>query len=253
MRKIRVRVVSVLLLISLLLTGCNGWKNYIHTESSLKREAADALEEKYNEEFTIHKVWIKNQTTFYATCSPEDEQDIVFEAQVYKDGSGVYSDQYIQGAVAKQLEERLQPRLETVFEDCFVKVTFPIVEKPLDYYNGVTIEKYLELYDEEHLYIQVFVNMKEQNDDEQALVSQFECFSHLLDEEGIKEGGVTCYFAEENRIDACRDYFKVESIERGGSEVFRDLKYFGFGYDEGIINKTFEQYEEVRREMDTNE
>ena len=95
MSKIRIQLVSILVLLSLFLTGCNGWKNYIHTESSLKREAADVLEEKYDEEFVIHKVWIKNQTTFYATCSPKDDSEIVFEAQVYKDGSGIYKDVYI--------------------------------------------------------------------------------------------------------------------------------------------------------------
>jgi len=254
MRKNRIQVASVLLLLSLLLTGCSGnVKNYVHTDSSLKREAADALEEKYDEEFVIHDVWTMSQTMFYATCSPEDEQDIVFEAKVYKDGRGVYSDEYIQGAVSKQLESRVQPRVEEVFGECFVKITFAIVEKPLDYYNGVSIEEYFELYEDEHLYVQIFVNAEKIQNSSNNMSREYECLSYLFKEEGIMEGGGTCYFVNTEEMNACKDYFITDSKERSGSEPFQGLQYFWFGYDEGVINRSFEDYIEVREEINTNE
>lgn len=43
-------------MMSLLLAGCGGWKNYVHTEASLKNEAANALKDKYDEEFVIYEV-----------------------------------------------------------------------------------------------------------------------------------------------------------------------------------------------------
>ena len=45
MKRTKVRAAGLLLVLSLLLTGCNGWKNYIHTDASLTSEAEKVLKE----------------------------------------------------------------------------------------------------------------------------------------------------------------------------------------------------------------
>ena len=157
MRKIRVRVVSVLLLLSLLLTGCSSEvKNYIHTDTGLKHEAEDVLEEKYGEKFVIKKVWTKNQTTFYATCSPEANPEVVFEAEVYKDGSGWYTDNYIQALIARQIEERMEAKVNEVFGECHVEAAF---------YGGMpNIDELRELTSEENPTLDYFKNLVAERD-----------------------------------------------------------------------------------------
>ncbi len=250
MRKMRVRVVSVLLLLSLLLTGCSGnVKNYVHTESSLKREAADALEEKYDEEFVIHDVWTMSQTMFYATCSPEDEQDIVFEAKVYKDGRGVYTDEYIQGAVSKQLKEKLQPKFEEVYGECFVKVTFTFVGKSSDYYKDVTIEEFYQTYEDAGYYLQVFINKENLKYNEDIVMKEYSGICGLYDET-MENCGCNLYFVEKDMFNKCQEESKVRAKY---DDTIDGSIEFGFGYDDGVINKTLEEYDEVRREINTNE
>ena len=151
------------------------------------------------------------------------------------------------------MEEKLQPKMEEVFGECFVKVTFTFVGQACDYYEGVTIEEYYKLYEDVYPYIQIFVNMEGQDYSKEESMQEFEILSQLYDMEFIEGAGCRCYFLNKESMSACREYFKEDSCERGGSEVFENLQYFGFGFNEGIINKTFEEYDEVRKEINTNE
>ncbi|MBR6626900.1 MAG: hypothetical protein IKL04_02825, partial [Lachnospiraceae bacterium] len=146
MKKKRFAMLAVMLLTiisCMLMTGCGSGK--ARTESQMKRVAADLLEEKYDEEFEIHYAWPRDSSLFYATCSPKDDMDIVFEMQAYNDGRGLYMDEYLQGAVAKLVEAEIEPKIQEIFEDAYLEVAFTWVTETKDYYEGVTIEEYCQL------------------------------------------------------------------------------------------------------------
>lgn len=266
MRKIRVRVVSVLLLLSLLLTGCsNEVKNFIHTDTGLKHEAEDVLEEKYGEKFVIKKVWTKNQTTFYATCSPEANPEVVFEAEVYKDGSGWYTDNYIQALVARQIEERMEAKVNEVFGECHVEAAFyggmPNIDElreltseenpTLEYFKNLTVEEYYELDDKSRLAIYVFIDKEKINYNREQVKKEFDFFVHIYDGESIKNDDTVFCFVNKEKIEECKQYFLENGIVRSGFLEYETV--FGFSFDTGSINRTFEEYDEVRREINTNE
>ncbi len=74
----------------------------------MKKVADKSLEEKYGEKFVIHGVWEGSQEMFFADCSPEDNPEIVFRADIRKNGDGVVADEYAQGVVAKEIDALFQ-------------------------------------------------------------------------------------------------------------------------------------------------
>ena len=269
MRKIRIQSVSVLLLLSLLLTGCSGnVKNYVHTDSSLKREAADALEEKYDEKFEIKEVWNRGQTMFYATCSPEANPEIVFEAEVYKDGRGWYSDNYIQALVARKIEERMEAKVNEVFGECHVEAAFyggrPTIddlrertseENPtVEYFKNLTVEEYYELDGNSRLAVYIFIDKNKLDYSKERVEKEFDFLTNIYDGEPMEMQGAIFQFVNQEKIDECKQYFAENGMV--GSElsyILEDELVFGFSFDTGSMNRTFEEYDEVRREIGTNE
>ena len=282
MKKTRTKLIAVLLSFCLLLSmialllfcltlyGCSkNLRNYFYTEESLKRVAAKALKEKYDEEFEIYYAWPRAQTIFYVTCSPKSDMDIVFEAEVYKDGSGVRKDEYLQGVVSKQLSERIQAKLQGVFgDDCYVKAHFyadpPTIDELMetyegeapsyDYFKKLTVEEYYQLIEKPYLAIWIFVNKENLDGSEEQIEEEYECLSKLFDNEPMKEAGVSCYFVDENTLNECQEYLKKDNKTRGDFEyMVEDVIEFGFGFDYGDIRESFEEYNEIRKEVKTNE
>ena len=248
MKKNRFKVMGILLLFCLLLSGCSGnWKDYFYTEESLKREAQRALEEKYDEEFVIHDVWTVTQSAFSAMCSPKKDMDIVFEVELYKDGSGMYKDEYVQGVVSKKMSERLYDKLKLVFgDDCFVKTHFygfpPPIEKlmeryegekpSLEYFKNLTVEEYYELNEDPYLSLWIMVNKEKLDDSEEQIKAEYECLSLLFNNEPMQNAGCGCYFMDKDMLDECKSYFQKEDGGAGGfNNVVKEEVEFGFGYN----------------------
>ena len=252
MKKNRFKVMGILLLFCLLLSGCSrNWKNYFHTEESLKREAEKALEEKYNEEFVTLNVWIKNQTTFYAVCSPEKDRNILFQAQVYKDGRGIYEDMYVQGAVDKQIQEKLQMDLQPFFGKCFVQADLFYNETDFDNVSVVTMEDYVQAVPNGKCFVYVIIDESEISTS--TIQSEYEYFSKTLlkeiEEKKIPELTIHLYMVDNELMKWCKDYFKVNTEETWEfTKAVDDFHNFGFGYLDGKFNKTLEEYTKLRME-----
>ncbi len=167
MKKKRFAMLAVMLLTiisCMLMTGCGSWKNYIHTESSLKRTAETAMKDKYEEEFVIHNVRTATQTTFYAICSPKNDEEVVFEAQIYKDGRGVFEDEYVQGIVAKQVSEKLADDLKEISKEYVIKPHVFYEECVFDNLGEVTIESYITQVGHLHCYYVILINEEQINE-----------------------------------------------------------------------------------------
>ena len=260
----------VLLLFCLLLSSCSkNLKNYFYTEESLKRVAAKALREKYDEEFEIYYAWPRDRTIFYVTCSPKSDMDVVFEAQVYKDGSGIFDDEYLQGMVAKQLSERIQAKLQGVYgNDCYVKAHFyadpPTIDELMetyegeapsyDYFKRLTVEEYYQLIEDPYLGFKIIINRENLNYSEEGSREEFKCLSELFDNEPMKEAGFSGYFVDEDTLNECKEYFQKNNKARGDFKyMVEDAVEFGFGISNEDINIAFEEYNEIRKEVGTNE
>ena len=128
MKPIRKKMIACLLIMCVLLCGCDP-RNYIYTKESLKRVAEKSLQEKYGEEFVIYRVWERSQEMFFADCSPKDNLEVMFTADINKNGDGVVADGYAQGVVAKAVDDVLRDDFKELFGDCYTR---PYIS---NYYN----------------------------------------------------------------------------------------------------------------------
>jgi len=215
-------------------------------------------------------VWVVTQSAFEAMCSPKNDKDVVFEIALFKDGTGMYRDEYLQGVVSKQLGERVQAKLQKVFgSDCYVKAHFyggmPTIEDLMESYEGkvsvkdclknITVEEYYKLDENPYLSLWIVVNKERLDNNEAQTKAEYGCLSELFDNEPMQEGGCGCYFVDERMLNECKNYFykmnkgdtgEFNRIVEGGTE-------FGFGFDYGNIRESFEDYNEIRKEVRINE
>ncbi|MCM1102409.1 MAG: hypothetical protein NC079_08780 [Clostridium sp.] len=173
--------------------------------------AEKSLKKKYGEEFIIHNAWDRDQTRFYADCSPKDNRGVVFRACIYKNGKGVYGDEYPETVVALEVDE--------IFRDGFEEI---FVEKPA--ISEDTVEK-------EYRYLA-------------------ETFLQKGIEEGIGKdqfGGVGICFADENMLRESAEYFLTHANIRGefDSEISRYIWFNGY-YEDGKLKQSYEEYLEKR-------
>lgn|GEM_PF-4979988 len=110
------------------LSGCAYWEGY--SKSQCKQLVADALEEKYGEEFVVVDVGTKSAGAYYssglltATCHSKDDNTLYFEAEYFEYGKGSYEldDLYIQSIVRKQIKDIIDPVLAEHFDDFATEV-----------------------------------------------------------------------------------------------------------------------------------
>ena len=142
-------------------TGCLAIGFALQKERTARRETIihDMLCEKYGEEFIIHKVWHEGSRggmgvfnpkllfdfsdfgTYYATCSPASNPDIIFEAQIGAEGK--YQNEEYPHAIAKYLiKEELDKALSNYIDNYAIDITMftPSI------YNSEDI-KFLETYE----------------------------------------------------------------------------------------------------------
>ncbi|MCM1326209.1 MAG: hypothetical protein NC094_02730 [Bacteroidales bacterium] len=215
-------------------TGCSGNSLRELDDAVMKEIAADALKEKYGEEFIIHKAVKEYNQTFFVTCSPKSQEEVVFEAWIdrrqNKDGEEkgrVGRDNYDEGKVSVQISKELEEEMQEIFPDCYVHVVafgFAILNG--DEIRELTLHKFMEEYvldydgeydptDLEAGFLQVLVqvHVKEENLQNADLEAEYQYFSEeilgSLDDGWFPEMNVWIYPVDSEEQEWCREYFKT--------------------------------------------
>ena len=254
----KIRLLAILLLFGILLCGCNV-RNYIYTEDSLKKVAEKSLKKKYGEEFVVHSAWAKNAEVFYADCSPKDNSEIVFRADVYKNGKGVEADSYKQTILAGEINRILKPYFEEVFGDCYTRAELGMSyqgerkiqeDQPID----IQLQEYLQKYSN---YIACDVYVKMYDASESDIEAEYEFLTSTLVEKiqsdicsGIVPSHFTVmlHFGDEEMLKNSEAYFQTSTQVMG--EFDSELRKYGeiiCQYKDGTIyNIDYEEYEKRR-------
>lgn len=127
MKKKFARILAALFMVCLLFSGCGSKDNAGKTDDAIVKDiTTKALEEKYGEEFVVHKMYETTKDTYRTVCSPKNRSDIVFETKItrwQKDGEERGSIKYDycgDGAVAAQISRQLEEEVQEVFPGCYV-------------------------------------------------------------------------------------------------------------------------------------
>ena len=115
--KIAKRLLLILISAVMMIGGC-GCGMFV-SESQLKQTLENALQEKYNEEFSCLNVWSNGGSSYWGVCAPERNHDIRFEALFNADGH-IAEEGYYAACVSEKIEENVQEELEYVFNDFYL-------------------------------------------------------------------------------------------------------------------------------------
>lgn len=260
----RIRIISVLeiVLCCILLCGCD-YRNYIYTEDSLKNVAKKSLEEKYGEEFVIHRVWNKSQTVFFADCSPKDNSEVVFRADIRKNGEGIVSDGYAQGVVAKEVDDVLKDDFKELFGEC---CTEPAM---INYYNVPTFENASEVKVDEYLaevnlndmmysvYINATAISNESIDEEYRFIATE--IPDKINKKKIPDLRLRLFFITDDLMRKCKNFLST-NVELDSDLYFEVDKYPEITIEykngsisevyEGFIDEKYGEYQELRKNID---
>ncbi|MCM1227441.1 MAG: hypothetical protein NC320_08460 [Clostridium sp.] len=117
------RLLLILISAVMMIGGC-GCGMFV-SESQLRQTLENALQEKYNEEFSCLDVWSNGGSSYWGVCAPEKNHDIRFEVLFYDDG-GILEEGYYAACVAEKIEENVQEELEYVFNDFYLHSYMPV-------------------------------------------------------------------------------------------------------------------------------
>lgn len=240
---------AVLLGACLLLAGC----------ATREEVAKKILKERYGEEFVVHKTWSSGGS--YATCSPKNNRDVVFEVSFSKDDGKIRNDRYVNAVVSLRISKKLEEELQEYFPGCYVHSNgnYGDRDRYLSFSDiqSVTPKMYTERYPEESFTVSVYVEKEKLRQD--TIGEEYQYFSETLLEE-MEEGllpDITAhfYYVDAEQQSQIRQYFLTHDWENGNGEyndIIRGAYDWGFAYSDygrpnGKINKTYEEYEELRR------
>ena len=265
-KKKSAQILAALLVVCLLFSGCGSKDNAGKADDTIVKEiAAKALEEKYGEEFVVHKVSEITKDTFLTVCSPKNRMDIVFEAEIgrwQKDGEetgSIKDDDCADGAVAAQISRQLEEEMQEIFPGCYVHTILFGSEGGRFEHVDCTLEEYMKSYTDtgfdpmEWMHILIQVHIREDEPGEDVLKAEYRYFSERMQKEVAKEdfppATIWIYSTDAETREWCREYFQ-ENYQ--GWQGYYD-KLEGCGkiclklYCGEEFSKTYEEYAALRK------
>ena len=243
-------IVFLIIVTCMFQPGCD-IRNYVYTDSSLKWIAQRSLKKKYGEEFVIYRVWDKSQEMFFATCSPKDDPEVVFDADINKNGDGVESDGYAQEVVAKKVKELLKDDIQELFGKCYFR------SEAYTYYNApefknaseITIEEYISNVEYDHIMCWIYLSSPKKSKSD--IDKEYSYFSQVLQEKirnkTIPKLTVIIYFSNDEMIEQCEEYYTTHAdINYEFGRKLDNYEKIVFEYENGVMNMTYEEYKNLR-------
>lgn len=266
MKKKFAQILAALLMVCLLFSGCGSENNSSKVDDAIVKDiTAKALEEKYGEEFVVHKVREITKDTFFTVCSPKNRMDIVFEAEIdrwQKDGEergSIKDDDCADGAVAAQVSQKLEEELQEIFPDCYVHTVAFGTHGDRFEHTDCTLEEYMKSYTDRgvdpkaEMYILIQIHIKEGEPDEDAMKAEYQYFSERMQKE-VAEGNflpatIWIYSMDMETREWCREYFQENY--QGWQDYYDKLEGCGKMclklYCGEEFSKTYEEYAALRK------
>lgn len=214
--------------------------------------ARRALKEKYGQDFFIWETWYDTSVgSFYASCSPQENRWVVFEAEISDDGNDyIYGDNYVESVVAADIAQKLEGDLQEFFPGCYVHVENYNMESYLSFGAPLQVspEMYAERFPAENFGVDICVDISELQQD--TIEEEYRYFSETLQEQmelgNLPDLTIGIYYMNAKQIQSVKQHFRTHSHAYYQGHDISSSFDFGFGYPNGYVNKTYEKYEKFR-------
>ncbi|MDE7251326.1 MAG: hypothetical protein K2O32_00065 [Acetatifactor sp.] len=216
------------------------------------------LREKYGEEFIVHDVYSKASHEYFADCSPTSNEEIVFQAAVWKDGSGVVYDEYVEGIVARELEKEMEEELQKYYDSFFVKVYlsggYDARHAEVNSVQDITMEEYVKRFNPLRCRIDIGIDAEEGNDHFEEEYAFYESVQEKISNQKCPPLYVGYYNMDEELQEWCNDFFTYNA---GAYYTYthKRAECNGMEYEctvEGI-SITYDEFKTMREELGKDE
>lgn len=245
MNKKRKVILTIILVLAgaIVLISCN------IVEPVQYRYAKKLLEEKYNEEFEVLDTWGNGGKSYYALCYPVRDRSILFEGNFALDRSD-FRDEYDRAIFAKEVKEIIQPKLDSLFSECYVYISIASKESGITDKDAITIKSFIDATESPELYFVVGVNndsnVQIDFDEEYKLLTQYIKDIDYIDD----SAAMHLYFLPEQQYLKYVNYYKNNVGQKGEiKSIVKGYPDIGFGIENGILNKSKEEYINFRKEQ----
>lgn len=222
------------------------------TEINREKHTKQLLSEKYGEEFEVLDTWSNGGNAYFALCYPTADRDLLFEAS-FNLKSKKFRDEYPQSIVSKELKTIVTPKLNNIFGECYSCPFIGSVDSKITNKSDVTIENFViktKSYDGPSSFYNIAVNCNKLFSDD--FTKEYESLTQCLRE--MEEIGFDSvfhiYFLPEKSYFNFIEYYKTHYQVRGSfDEIIKGSVEIGFGYRDGKLNITEDEYIELRKEV----
>ncbi|MDE7251318.1 MAG: hypothetical protein K2O32_00025 [Acetatifactor sp.] len=224
--------------------------------------AQKELQEKYGEEFIIRDVYSRSPATLCVHCSPASNEEIVFRAEIFRDGRGVEFDEYIEGIVARKIEKEIEDELKKYYNSVFVQVylTSEMVQhsgepdREVDGIKDITPEEYVKRFDPLMCRVDIGIDAKEGNEHLEEEYAFYESMREKIsNQEMVPLYVVYCHMDAELQ-EWCNNYFTQYSEAPGIYTGKRaECNKMEFDCSAEGIGITYDEFQTMREGLGENE
>ncbi|MBQ7587579.1 MAG: hypothetical protein IJT37_06080 [Lachnospiraceae bacterium] len=254
-RRSFISVVIVFIFSMTLLVGCGEWTQYFYSKAHCEKIAKKCLKEYFGEEFEIKGIYSQYWKQFYAYCSPVRDKDIIFEAKFSRSGYIIY-DYYLEGVIAKQIEERLYNTLNSIWEDVYIAVdigrdkgTKALEDNP----KCITLEDYMKLREENGVaLVYLFVpendfTISDENNEYQIFANSI---GTLIENNIIPRIGIYMGVVNENQMIRIKEYWSSHTHDKSNMDkIVNSHMFFNFEKESLKLSISKEEYLIMREEV----
>jgi hypothetical protein len=236
-----IKVGAILMFIAMVsLFGCR----------SLNEDTAEkvvkALEDKYGVKFKAtaigERFGTKTNDTVTTYISPEDNEDIVFEAKMNKDGELIF-DNYIARKVAREVEHAISNRLEENAIDAEAKTVAYGADSSKHTDPSITLQQYIETYSPE-MFISYIVVKEDTAVNAKGLVNAYEKI--LEDTNGVSMEGRIKVVSASDYEECVKELRKVPDVTKTWFNNYDVVHEFILTYDaQNGFSMTEQEIEEM--------
>lgn len=250
MQRMRVGGVMLLIIASLFLAGCGTWIQYLYTDEMCEDIAKKALQERFGEEFEVRSMYTDYWRHFYAVCTPEKHEDIVFTAKIGKNGE-LYSEDYFESIIGKQIKNYISYDIEELWPGTYVHIEKSDIKDKNKYdgsYYSITLEDYMRSTNDTgfaiaDVYIPISISNKVSIEKEYYFWQE-EIGEKIRDRE-IPRLSFRVWFLNDQIMKQIPAFYKEDEYKRVENLVGEPNYHFGYDDDYNMI-LTYEEYKERR-------
>lgn len=235
---------GVILMVMASMLGLSGCTELGSSKPKEVQLAEKMLKEKYNEEFVVYSIggrWgTLTNSTFAVVCSPADNPDLKFKAEVEKNGAYMH-DEYVSRRVSTLIEEALVKSLKDTVNKFVLKVSAG--SKSIDSDNSsMSIEEFLKEKPNEKFVVDVIIDKNSL--DGVSGKTLYSSLNSMLDTVPKLSGAIEVYFVTDDILQSSKNYLKEHAnTDSEFDDILKNSSSIYSQFGDGVLNMSQEEFE----------